>query len=122
LRISGLAVSRARSAYEGGERKSDPGDARIIADQLRFRWRQLPELRPTDDRVAELRVLVSRRRDLVQDQTRRIGRLRALLCGVFPGLEATLWTLPSEARCWHSRGWPRQRLPVGLVRDVWHDG
>ncbi len=90
LRVSGLTVSRARSAYEGGERKSDPGDARVIADQLRFRWRQLPELRPTDDRVAELRVLVSRRRDLVQDQTRRIGRLRALLCSVFPGLEATL--------------------------------
>lgn len=90
LRVSGLAVSRARESYAGGERKSDPGDARVIADQLRFRWRQLPELRPTDDRVAELRVLVSRRRDLVQDQTRRVGRLRALLCGVFPGLEATL--------------------------------
>lgn len=67
LRVSGLAVSRARESYAEGECKSDPGDARVIADQLRFRWRQLPELRPTDDRVAELRVLVSRRRDLVQD-------------------------------------------------------
>jgi transposase len=34
--------------------------------------------------------LVAYRRDLVQDQTRRVTRLRELLVGVFPGLEAAL--------------------------------
>jgi transposase len=90
FRVSGIAVNRARAAYVGGERKSDPGDAQVIADQLRFRWRQLPEMRPADERLAELRVLVSHRRDLAQDNVRRIVRLRALLSGVFPTLEATL--------------------------------
>ncbi len=39
FRVSGIAVNRAREAYVGGERKSDAGDARVIADQLRLRWR-----------------------------------------------------------------------------------
>lgn len=90
FRVSGIAVNRARAAYVGGERKSDPGDAQVIADQLRFRWRQLPEMRPADERLAELRVLVSHRRGLGQDNARRIVRLRALLSGVFPALEEAL--------------------------------
>jgi transposase len=90
FRVSGIAVNRAREAYVGGECKSDPVDAQVIADQLRFRWRHLPEMHPADERLAELRVLVSHRRDLAQDNARRIVRLRALLSGLFPGLEAAL--------------------------------
>ena len=91
LRVSGIVVNRAREAYVGGERKkSDAGDAQIIADQLRLRWKQLPQMRPPNEHLAELRVLVSHRRDLSQDNVRRIVRLRALLSGVFPGLEAAL--------------------------------
>jgi transposase len=87
--VPGVAVNRARDAYRG-EAKSDPRDARIIADQLRLRWRSLAEVRPTDENIAELRLLASHRRDLVQEQTRRIARLREILLGVFPGLEAAL--------------------------------
>src|SRR3954447_4804543 len=72
FRVSGIAVNRAREAYVGGERKSDAGDAQIIADQLKVRWKQLPEMRPPDEHLAELRVLVSHRRDLSQDNVRRI--------------------------------------------------
>jgi transposase len=87
--LSGMAVNRARDGYPG-EAKSDRGDARVIADQLRMRWRSLRELRPTDDATAELRASVSYRRDLVDEQARNITRLRALLMEVFPGLEAAL--------------------------------
>lgn len=88
--IPGTAVNKAREAYAGGEQKSDPKDAFVIADQLRLRWRSLSEVRLRDENVAELRALVAYRRDLVQDQTRRVTRLRELLLGVFPGLEAEL--------------------------------
>jgi transposase len=87
--VPGVAVNRARDAYRG-EAKSDPRDAQIIADQLRLRWRSLGEVRLADENIAELRLLASHRRDLVQEQTRRISRLREILLGVFPGLEATL--------------------------------
>lgn len=88
--IPGTAVNKAREAYAGGEQKSDPKDAFVIADQLRLRWRSLSEVRLRDENIAELRALVAYRRDLVQDQTRRVTRLRELLLGVFPGLEAEL--------------------------------
>jgi transposase len=88
--VPGTAVNKAREAYAGGEQKSDSKDAFVIADQLRLRWRSLSEVRVREENVAELRALVAHRRDLVQDQTRRVTRLRELLVSVFPGLEAAL--------------------------------
>lgn len=82
----GLAVNRARQGLRGGERKSDPKDAAVIAGLARTR----PDLRaaaPPDPLDAEIRLLVSRRRELVTEQTRRVGRLRDLLSGLFPALE-----------------------------------
>lgn len=87
--LPGMAVNRARDGYRG-ETKSDKRDARVIADQLRMRWRSLREVCPKDEAIAELRALVAYRRDLVQDQTRDVMRLKALLLEVFPGLEAEL--------------------------------
>ncbi len=89
LHLPGTAVNRAREGYRG-EHKSDRGDARVIADQLRMRWRNLQEVRPRDEEAAELRALVAHRRAMVEDQAGVIARLRALLMEVFPGLEAAL--------------------------------
>ena len=83
----GIAVNRAGQGFAGGERKSDPRDARTIADLVRTR--DLRPILPDDDTLVALRLKVGRRRDPVQDQTRRIARLRGLLCGIFPGLERT---------------------------------
>ena len=87
--VPGIAVNRARDAYPG-EAKSDSKDAHVIADQLRLRRTSLHEVRARDESTAEMRVLVAHRRDLLQDQTRRAARLREVLLGVFPGLEAAL--------------------------------
>jgi transposase len=88
--IPGTALNKVRDAYSGGEHKSDPKDAFVIADQLRLRWRSLRKVRVQEENTLELRTLVSYRRDLVQDQRRRVSRLRELLSQVFPGLEAAL--------------------------------
>jgi transposase len=87
--VPGIAVNRARDAYPG-ESKSDARDARVIADQLRLRRGALQQIRPRNGVLAEMRVLVAHRRDLLQDQTRRAARLREVLLSVFPGLEAQL--------------------------------
>src|SRR5215216_2060847 len=63
--VPGIAVNRARDAYPG-ESKSDARDARVIADQLRLRRGSLQEIRPRNAVVAEMRVLVAHRRDLLQ--------------------------------------------------------
>ena len=89
VHVPGLAVNRAAHGYAGGERKSDPQDARVIADLVRTRDGLRP-IRPDDDATASLRLLVSRRRDRVQDQGRRVSRLRQLLSQAHPSLEAKL--------------------------------
>lgn len=89
VHVSGLAVNRARQGTAGGEHKSDPRDARVIAEQVRIRQ----DLRPIEAATEldiEIRLLVSRRRDLVAAQTQRISRLRDLLVGIFPDLERSL--------------------------------
>jgi transposase len=86
VHVSGLAVNRARQGTVGGEHKSDPRDAAVIADQVRHR-RDLRPVQALSDIDAEIRLLVGRRRELVADQTRRISRLRDLLTSIFPDLE-----------------------------------
>jgi hypothetical protein len=83
--LAGRAVSQAAVGYRG-EAKTDAKDARIIADQSRMR-RDLPELHPGQDLVVELRILTSRRADLVADRTRAINRLRQQLTAICPALE-----------------------------------
>jgi transposase len=86
VHVSGLAVNRARQGTTGGEHKSDPRDAAVIAELVRTR-RDLRVVESASELDAEIRLLVSRRRELVTDQTRRIGRLRDLLASIHPGLE-----------------------------------
>jgi transposase len=86
VHVPGLAVNRARRATAGGEHKSDPKDAAVIADQVRVR----DDLRPVEaarEIDVELRLLAGRRAEIVADQTRRAQRIRDLLVSVFPGLE-----------------------------------
>jgi transposase len=90
VHVSGLAVNRARQATRGGEHKSDPRDAKVIADQIRLRGDELRLVEPAGEIDAQLRLLVARRRDLVAEQTRRIARLRDLLACVHPGLERAI--------------------------------
>jgi hypothetical protein len=89
VHVPGLAVNRARQGTVGGQAKRDPKDARVIADQLRLRD-DFRVVTLGDDDAAELRLLVSRRDDLVVDQTRRLTRLRYLLTAIHPTLERAL--------------------------------
>jgi transposase len=83
--VPGLSVDRARDGYRG-ESKTDRKDARVIADQARMRA-DLGRLRPGDDALAGLQLLLARRRDLVADRTRAVTRLRETLLALFPALE-----------------------------------
>jgi transposase len=110
VHVPGLAVNRARQATSGGEHKSDPRDARVIADQVRTRTDLRPITADTELDL-EIRLLVGRRSDLTGEQTRRIARLHELLTSVHPGLERALdlttktglslltrWVTPAQLR------------------------
>jgi transposase len=86
--VPGLSVNRASDAYRG-ESKTDARDARVIADQARMRS-DLGELEPGEEELAELGILLGRRRDLLVDHNRTITRLGEALLSLSPALERTL--------------------------------
>lgn len=88
VHVPGIAVNRAGHGFAGGERKSDPRDAHTIADLVRTR--SLRPILPDDETVIALRLKIMRRRQVTDDQTRRISRLRQLLGAIHPGLERRL--------------------------------
>jgi transposase len=88
LYVPGLSVERARDTYRG-ESKTDARDARVIADQARMRP-DLEELEAGEQEIAELQLLLARRRDFITDQGRIITRLREALLSLFPALERAL--------------------------------
>ncbi|MFJ7786722.1 IS110 family transposase, partial [Streptomyces albidoflavus] len=88
LYIPGRVVNRASEGYRG-DGKTDAKDAAVIADQARIRH-DLTPLRAGDELVSELKVLTRHRRDLSDDRTRTINRLRGHLTEIFPGLEREL--------------------------------
>jgi hypothetical protein len=123
VHVPGVTVSEARRGTVGGEQKSDPKDARVIADQLRLRsdFRELTRMREDD---VELRLLVGRRGEIVTDQTRRAARLRELLSSIHPQLEHTvdvttktgLWLLTRYVTPGEIRGAGRRRLVAHLSK------
>ncbi|RCG26145.1 IS110 family transposase, partial [Streptomyces reniochalinae] len=86
VHLPGLAVNRARRGTRGGENKSDPRDAKTIAEQVMLRD-DLRVVDLPDEQTTELRLLVSHRTTLVKEATARTSRLRDLLTGIHPGLE-----------------------------------
>ncbi|MBU8821155.1 IS110 family transposase, partial [Mycolicibacterium goodii] len=111
LYIPGRTVHHAAGSYRG-EGKTDAKDAAVIADQARMR-RDLQPLRPGDDITVELRILTSRRTDLVADRTRAINRLRAQLLEYFPALERAFDYSTSKAALLLLTGY---QTPDGLRR------
>ena len=74
LYVPGLTVDRSRDTYPG-ESKTDARDAHVIADQSGMRP-GLQELTAGQEELAELEILLSRRRDLVSDKSRSVSRLQ----------------------------------------------
>jgi len=84
--IPGRILHHAAATYRG-DGKTDAKDARIIADQARIRS-DLRPVRERDQVSVDLRLLTSRRLDLIHDRVRAINRLRATLLEYAPALEA----------------------------------
>jgi transposase len=93
--VKTTAIKAWREAEVGSGAKSDPGDARVIADYLRLRRPDLRELAPFSGETRALRALVRTRGDLVAARVAANNQLAALLAAFWPGaggLFADLWS------------------------------
>lgn len=85
--VPGRIVNRMSETYRG-QAKTDARDAYVIAESVRQRG-DLTDVEVSATLVAELRLLVTHRTDVVADRVRVINRLRDVLSGYFPALERT---------------------------------
>src|SRR6056297_347704 len=92
----GMAVQRAGQGSPGGERTSDPRDARSVADLLRIR--ELRPILPDDDTLGALRLQVGRRREPIRDLAADALQARAKIGQIDRDLEALLADCPEGAR------------------------
>lgn len=93
--VKTTAIKAWREAEVGSGAKSDPGDARVIADYLRLRQRDLRELKPFSEQTRALRAVVRARGDLVDARIAAANQLAATLAAFWPGageLFADVWS------------------------------
>lgn len=83
--VKTTAIKAWREAEVGSGAKSDPGDARVIADYLRLREHELRPLRPFSEQTRALRAVVRSRSDLVDARVAVSNQLRATLAATWPG-------------------------------------
>ncbi len=85
LYVPGRIVNRMAGAYRG-EAKTDARDAYVIAETARHRHDLAPIRMPVEI-IADLKLLIAHRSDLVADRVRMLNRLRDVLTGIFPRLD-----------------------------------
>ncbi|OEU86478.1 transposase [Streptomyces abyssalis] len=84
--VPGRTVNRMSGAYPG-EAKTDARDAYVIAETARVR-RDFTSIGVSAQLAADLALLTAHRSDLITDRVRMVNRLRDVLTGIFPALEA----------------------------------
>jgi transposase len=111
----------------GQPHKSDPYDARVIAEFARQNYSRLPRVRPGSPQLQALRVLSRRLEAVSKDLRRCLNRLRGtlaeyapewLICSVFSdwSTEAALGTIERYARLSKLQRTPLGRLSQALSR------
>jgi transposase len=93
--VKTTAIKAWREAEVGSGAKSDPGDARVIADYLRLRRHDLRVLRPFSEQTRALRAVVRARGDLVDARIAAANQLAAMVAAFWPGagdLFADVWS------------------------------
>lgn len=114
-------VKAARPRFSVARAKSDPGDARLLADLVRTDGGRFRRLRPTDPETARLRRLVRARDELRDTRTLLGNQLRMLLEEAWPGAAEVFARVDSPIASRSSsphaaRGLGEARLAAFLVR------
>ncbi len=82
--VNPLSVSRYRDRHNTAGAKSDPGDAKLLADLVRTDRHNHRPVAGDTDQVGGLKVLARAHQNLIWDRTRHTNRLRSDLREYFP--------------------------------------
>lgn len=82
--VNPKALDRARDRFRQSGAKSDPFDARVLADFLRTDHAHLQALQPSSDAAQELKLLTEDCQRHIRQQTRLVNQLTATLKAYYP--------------------------------------
>ena len=82
--INPKALDRARDRFRQSGAKSDPFDARVLADFVRTDHARLTALQPSSEAAQELKALTEDCQRLIRQQTRLVNQLTATLKAYYP--------------------------------------
>jgi len=134
--VNPKALDRARDRFRQSGAKSDPFDARVLADFLRTDHGHLQALQPSSEVAQELKYLTEDYRRHVRQQTRLVNQLTTTLKAYYPrGLEVAELTTalareflqayptPAALTALTERQWQRwaraHRLSAARTRELW---
>jgi transposase len=107
-------VKAARPRFSAARAKSDPGDARLLADLVRTGAGRFRRLRPVDPETARLRRLVRARDELRDTRTMLANQLRMLLEEAWPGAAEVFARVDSPIALAFLERYPSPRSAQGL--------
>jgi len=134
--VNPKALDRARDRFRQSEAKSDPFDARVLADFLRTDHLHLRALQPSSDAAQELKLLTDDYQRQIRQQTRLVNQLTTTLKAYYPrGLEVAELTTalareflqayptPAALTALTERQWQRwaraHRLSEARTQELW---
>jgi transposase len=119
--VNPKAVDRARDRFRVSGSKSDPFDARVLAEFLRTDHGHLRPLMPNSAQAQELKLLTTDYQRLVQQQTRLLNQLTATLKEYYPRVLEMFSEVNTPAALEFLARYPVPRALEELAPNDWQD-
>jgi transposase len=114
--VNPMSVSRYRDRHSSSGAKSDPGDAKILADLVRTdRHNHRPAV-PDSDLAEAIKVLARAHQSMIWNRRRQANQLRSALREFYPAALAAFSDLTSGDELAVLQAAPEPRLGAGLSR------
>src|SRR5713101_6030409 len=116
--VNPKALDRARDRFRQSGAKSDPFDARVLADFLRTDHSHLQALQPSSDAAQELKLLTEDCQRHIRQQTRLVNQLTTTLKAYYPrALEVAELTTALAREFLHA--YPTPEALTALTQRQW---
>jgi transposase len=112
--VNPMSVSRYRDRHAVSGAKSDPGDAKVLADLVRTDRHNHRPVTPDSDLAEAVRVLARAHQSMIWNRRRQANQLRSLLREFYPAALAAFGDLTSPQTLEVLRLAPEPQLGAGL--------
>jgi hypothetical protein len=118
LAVNPMSTSRYRERHSTSGAKSDPGDAKVLAELARTDAHNHRPIAGDSELAEAVKVLARAHQSLIWTRQRQVNQLRSTLREFYPAAwtPSPSWVLATLWPCWRSRR-PRRRAPDCRVED-----